>query len=267
MNHLVLSVGGARGSFQAGALSVLLGHYSFDHIYGGSVGALNGAFLSVGGDPIVIWNGILDRDVYKRNFSAANCGFPLLANRPMLNLDPLVKLMNDELLGKEVLTSITVEVVERNGILSRYTKTKGEKMDAGFLDKIYSSASIPFVFPTTFGFDSGLQNPIPLSAAIDNAEEGDFIAIVSCHPVKEYEREEPKSEIQKLAFTLDTMQSALVRASVNPFLKINELKDSGDWKQFRSLVISPDKPLPWGMLDFTYSSTLHGRFAALKAIK
>jgi len=266
MNHLVLSVGGARGSFQAGALSVLLGHYSFDHIYGASVGALNGAFVAVGGDPILIWNGILNQDVYKRKFSAINAGFSLLTNRPMLNLDPLKKLMNDELLNKEVLTSITVEVVGRTGLLSRHTKLKGETMDGDFLDKIYSSASIPFVFPTSFGFDSGLQNPIPLSAAIDNAEEGDFIAIVSCHPTEEYEHDEPLSEIQKLVFTLDVMQSALVRASIHPFLKINELQNSGDWKKFQSLVISPDKPLSWGMLDFTKSQIQPGIDQAKKSL-
>jgi hypothetical protein len=161
--------------------------------------------------------------------------------------------MNTYLLGKVVKVPITVEVTEKDGSLSRHTKRKGDRIDSAYIGKIYDSASIPFAFPTHGGFDSGLQNPVPLSAAIDNAHEGDFICIISCHPVKRYKIEEPTSEIDKLAFTLEVMQSALVRASVDPFLRLNQ--NEGPWKHFFSQVIAPEKPLPWGMLDFTNSKT------------
>lgn len=265
MNHLVLSVGGARGSFQAGAIAAL--PHKWDHIYGGSVGALNGAFLAVGGSPIEIWKNIKDKDVYRHKFGAARAGWSIALNKPMLDLDPLRDLMTVFLLGKLVTTPITVEVTGMDGSLNRYTKRKGERMDAEFIEHIYESAAIPFVFPSENGLDSGLQNPIPLSAAIDNASENDLICVISCHPIQRYAIRKPESEIDKLTFSLEVMQAALVRASIQPFLAINKLTDTGPWKRFQELVISPAQPLPWGMLDFSHSKTTPGLIAALNALK
>lgn len=265
MNHLVLSVGGARGSFQAGALAVL--PHKWDHIYGGSVGALNGALLAVGGRPMDIWAGIKDSDVYRNKFGAVRGGISIVLNRPMLDLEPLRDLMDFHLLNKVVQIPITVEVTKMDGWLTRHTKLRGEVIDPSFIDRVYESAAIPFVFPSDKGLDSGLQNPIPLSAAIDNASEGDLICVISCHPVEQYVSKKPEKEIDKLTFSLEVMQAALVRGSIRPFLAINRLEDTGPWKRFKDLTIAPTNPLPWGMLDFTNSNTLQGRFAALKAIK
>lgn len=49
MKALVLSGGGGKGSYQAGAIKYLLGERreNYDIITGTSVGALNGSFLSM----------------------------------------------------------------------------------------------------------------------------------------------------------------------------------------------------------------------------
>jgi predicted acylesterase/phospholipase RssA len=127
-------------------------------------------------------------------------------------------------------------------------------IDGDMLKAIEWSCAIPFAFPTRDYADGGLIKPIPLGAAIQGAQAGDRMVIVSCHPVKEYIASEPvKSEIDKLTRTLDIMQAALVRASINRFLEINALmKDLGvdEWhhqgktyRRFSAEIYAPLEPL------------------------
>lgn len=46
MKALILSGGGARGAYEAGAALALLQHERFDIICGTSIGAINGAFIA-----------------------------------------------------------------------------------------------------------------------------------------------------------------------------------------------------------------------------
>ena len=48
---LILSGGGSRGAFEAGALQVILKHITPDCIIATSIGAINGAFIAGGGSP------------------------------------------------------------------------------------------------------------------------------------------------------------------------------------------------------------------------
>lgn len=259
MIHYVLSVGGARGSVQAGALQYLdsLGMKG-QAFYGSSVGALNAAMMATGqlGRMIEVWEDVENERVYNRNPNIWNFALSLFG-RPVLDTSPLKELIRKELLGHKVLHPLTVEFTHLSGELITH-KIMGEigEQDVQF---IYDSCAIPFLFGLDDNkADGGLVNPIPLKAAIEAASPGDEIIIISCHPM-EAKFEVPETRIQELGAVLDIMQSSLVKASVSPFLMINRMLDSmgvdefEGLKRFKAKFIAPERVLEWGMLDFNES--------------
>lgn len=72
MRYLVLCGGGSRGAIEVGFVQALWdAGLQFDGIVGSSVGALNGAFLAVGGHPdqlAAVWRGLRFREVFRFNW-------------------------------------------------------------------------------------------------------------------------------------------------------------------------------------------------------
>jgi predicted acylesterase/phospholipase RssA len=257
LNHVVLSVGGARGAVQPWVIKAQA--IEGDAFYGSSVGALNAAMLATGqlDACLDLWNNISNKDVYSRKYNVFYAALALVRNRSILNLDPLRKLMDKHLLGRDLLFPLTVEYVSFDNSLTTYSMPAGAVIGAGDIEAIYRSSAIPFVFPTDNHADGGLIRPIPLKPAIEAATPDDNIIIISCHPVAQYSKDDGKiGELKKLSCSLDIMQSALVRAAVEPFhfinelMRANELKEFNGLKRFNSTVYAPKEPLPIGMLDF-----------------
>lgn len=267
---LCLSVGAARGSYQAGAVAELSarGVRPEGGAAGDSVGALNAAMVATGqADALVeLWSELEDRDVFRGRFGPVNAGWSALRNRPMLDLQPLAWLMNERLLGRELAMPLTVGTVHWSGERRAHRWPAGHRLRASDLQWIYTSCAIPLVFPTPWGADGGLVDPIPLRETMDMAREGDRILVISGHPVEPYAREdEPTGEVGKVVRAFEIMQAALVRKSVHGMLAINRLLESTGrayWVDLRTgrryvryapLVVAPSRPLPFGMLDFTRS--------------
>lgn len=108
---VVLSGGGAKGAFQAGALEVLHDEgYKFDIISGVSVGTLNGAMLATGqlSTLIKVWENLTPDQVLReqslfaiaRKFLSYKIGF---GNPPLskFNNAPLSLLMREYLKAKK----------------------------------------------------------------------------------------------------------------------------------------------------------------------
>lgn len=263
----VLSVGGARGSFQAGALWYLHNHgFEGGHYYGHSVGALNGVMCAMRAHNALYhtWETIEDNTVYRHRFSAARAAWAALRNRAMLDTDPLYNLIKDELADRSLFSTFTTGFVDLStGKLKRKTYTFGSDELQLALD-VYASAAIPFAFPLVNNeADGGLIEPIPLSPAIQDAGEDDIFVIISCHPLNGLDPAAGfKSPISTLPRTLDIMQHTLLKNSVEPFLLINRLAENGPltdpetgrtYRKFKCVTIAPDRPLPWGMVDFSAS--------------
>jgi NTE family protein len=280
MNHLVLSVGGARGSFQAGAIAALVRRgFTFDAVYGHSVGALNGAMVASGAIPelVHLWNGVRDKDVYRHKFGVARALWAAAQGKAMLDLDPLRTMIVDELCTRSLKVPFTTGKVSlETGVLSRSTHTPE---DWNGLDQaVYDSSAIPFVFPLDKRkADGGIIDPIPLSPAIEAAQEDDLIIIVSCHPLGNLPPDGPRKPIGELVRTFEVMQHALVQKSISPFLRLNRMLPEGGltdpktgrtYKRFRSMVIAPKERLSWGMVDFdsAYQGIDRGYIAATSAV-
>lgn len=187
MKSLVLSGGGAKGAYQWGALEELIlnRNQKFDHIYGTSVGALNAIGLGVLGIEGVsdIWNNInKTSDVFKFNWFSLG---PIFGNS-LYNHKPLRKILEKNILNKEVKISITVTKVNiETGQLVYHTKNKGELVDNEFINSVLASTSVPLVSDPIdeVWFDGGIREITPLKKSIiDGTDE---IIVILCNPFKQ----------------------------------------------------------------------------------
>jgi len=277
VNHVVLSVGASKGRIQPSALAYLRSiGIEGQAFYGNSVGALNAAMYAAGKgrECEYLWDHITNRQVFKGRTGPVAIALQAAKSKPVLDLSPLAQMMGHQLVGKRLVYSLTVQTVDYVEGLRTHHFPAGTMIGTDLLEAVYTSAAIPLMFPTPWGADGGIINPIPLDAAINRADVLDKIIVISAHPVKPFAYDEaPTKELAKVGRAFDMMQAALVRASLEPFISINDtLRRMGQnslfgWKRFNELIIAPDEPLPWGMLDFTVASKMGeiGRQLARKA--
>ncbi len=263
MSHVVLSVGGARGAYQAKVLRDLSQEgQPMTSFYGSSVGALNAAMMATGQVHALVrlWSAITNEMVYNRKVNALGVARALVSNKAILDLSPLRQLIYDHLIGYRLKYDLTVEYVDYSHKLITHKMAAGNRLMGDDLNKIYHSCAIPVIFPTEQYADGGLMQPVPLSPAIEDAKPGDTIIVISCHPFSFYPIAKPKNNIEKAETAFEIMQSALVRSSLQPFLTINAmLKEMrlDEWRQFKRFddaIYAPSEPLDWGMLDFDAAS-------------
>ncbi len=163
---LVLSGGGAKGAFEAGAIYHLVvhRHCDFKEISGVSVGALNGSFLaqaSSSSDPeqslrnlveqaeelVRVWESIKGpQDIFKKRFLGM-LRFGLFKIENLNDFTPLHNLINDKVSPKKLLVGRTVRV----GVVSfwdgRYREVVASKTseqdNQRFLDYVFAGSLIP----------------------------------------------------------------------------------------------------------------------------
>ena len=163
---LVLSGGGAKGAFEAGAIYHLVvhRHCDFKEISGVSVGALNGSFLAQAAsssDPeqslknlgdqadelAKVWESIRGpQDIFKKRFLGM-LRFGLFKIENLNNFTPLHNLINDKVSPKKLLVGRTVRV----GVVSfwdgRYREIVASKTsqqdNQRFLDYVFAGSLIP----------------------------------------------------------------------------------------------------------------------------
>ncbi len=175
---LVLSGGGVRGAFAAGAIQHLLVDrgFEFDIVIGTSTGALIAPLVATRdiADLLNLYENVDDRDI--------------LANRP----DLLAFLFSDALNGSEPLERLIERFIGENGRYQRLLSSPTElfvtvlNLQTGqveyanprqdskqvFLQKVLASASVPvFMPPVRIGrsqyVDGGVKENAPFSKAID----------------------------------------------------------------------------------------------------
>jgi hypothetical protein len=163
---LVLSGGGAKGAFEAGAIYHLVVHRHCDYreISGVSVGALNGSFLAQAAsssDPerslrnlmdqaeelVKVWNSIRGpQDIFRKRFLGM-LRFGLFRIENLNDFTPLNNLIHDKVSPNKLLTGRTVRV----GVVSfwdgRYREVAASKTseqdNQRFLDYVFASSLIP----------------------------------------------------------------------------------------------------------------------------
>lgn len=265
---LVLSGGGSKGAWQAGAAYALasMGR-RYDIITGISVGAINGAFLAMYGkaeeeegarELVNFWKKINTKSVYKRWFPFGmlhGLWKPSFYNSKALskmiykNLDP----MSMQLSGKK----LRVGAVSLNDGKYRLWSQNDEDIAAGVL----ASSSFPgFLSPIKIDghlwSDGGLRNITPLKSAIDlGADEVDILMTINPESFDNLKKNPNTLSILKR--TVDVMIDELVVGDIKQCLLINDIiSTSGRFlqphgkKYIHTNIIQPSSKIKIDSLSF-----------------
>ena len=277
---LILSGGGAKGAFQVGAEKYAreVKGYHWDIIAGVSVGAMNGAMLSMHryARLMEIWDHISDDQVYTGGFNLISLIKIALGAKSFYSNDPLQALMQREFEAGRIIDDLHVGAVSL--ITGEYVQFTRESLELA--KAILASASIPVVWsPVDVSaqrvamVDGGVRNISPVGDVLDL--EPDEIVIINCGP--EIPPVTPGADANVLSIglrALDIMQNEIFVNDMKTFLRINALVQEAEQqgcflhnpkngkllKYYPCQVIEPDKELG-DTLDFSQVSVQ----AALRA--
>lgn len=270
---LVLSGGGAKGAFQAGALQALDDrNVAYQCVAGVSVGALNGVMAASNQiDRMVnIWETVDQDDVYNKR-SLPLIALQYLAHKigiwsppkSIYSNEPLYKLLKKELGNVELQIPLTI---------GRVNLESGNYINAiqpgstNFVQQVLASTAIPIVWePVVIGgknyVDGGIRNTTPLKDAIRN--NPDRIIVITNGPLDVFEQKEDLDDIVDIAErSLDIMLDEIFKEDIKRCIQINKLvQQAGEkgltlqsssgrmLKNFELTIISPPEPLG-SPLDF-----------------
>lgn len=274
MRALVLSGGGAKGSFQLGALNYLYDKgIAFDYIYGVSVGALNGYMIAA--DRIVdlnhIWHSMSNDSVYTGGLNVPTLIKLVFGKRHIYNNAPLRKIIEKYVSPAELKKDFYAGIVNFNtGEYFDVCVNKLNKRKA--IEVILASTVMPIIWePLKIQgvkgefVDGGLRDITPLRGALTH--EVDEVIIIKNNPATKNRSWVVTENILKvIQNTFSIVNDETMNNDVDGLLRINELvkqaqsqgyqllKRSGKpYKHYNCIIIEPDSNLH-DTLDFSQES-------------
>ncbi len=269
---LVLSGGGAKGAFQAGAERYAreVKGYRWDIIAGVSVGALNGAMLAMEkyARLMEIWNTISDEQVYTGGFNLLSVIRLLFGAKSFYSNQPLQRLLRQEFEPERIHADLRVGAVSL--VSGEYVEFRAH--DPNLEKAILASTVMPIIWePVDISdehrsmVDGGVRNISPIGDVLD--ADPSEIVIINCNPEQFTGLSEAPRDIAKIGLrTLDILLDELFASDVREFLRINHLVKQAQaqgvtlyhpsgrpYKYYECKVISPLEPLG-DTLDFSQSS-------------
>lgn len=250
MKALILSGGSVRGAFQAGATAEVLQTFSPDFIYGVSVGALNGAFLTDraarpefrDGDTILwsaigtalkgFWtNNIREPQdlVVERSWLSVGLSELLYKNfNGLTNTKPLIELLK-RTLTIENLRASPVKLKVGYTDIGAGTYHDGEPSDPNFIGYMLASAHMPIIMPLVkvgeqLLTDGGVLNVSPVESALRDRTSRNITEIVCVTCQAETLRTEVFHEGSLLAMverTIDAMNREVVNNDLRLLGEVN----------------------------------------------
>lgn len=226
---LILSGGGAKGAFQAAAEKYAreVKGYHWDIIAGVSVGALNGAMLSMQKFDRLwqIWNTISDDQVLTGGFNLWSVIKLFFGAKSFYGNKPLHRLLKQELEIEKFVTDLRVGSVSLvTGEYVEFTKDSPH-----FAEVILASTVMPVIWtPVDISpeyrsmVDGGVRNISPIGDVLDS--DPDEIVIINCgaeaiDPLAGA----PKNVTEIGSRTLDIMLNELFVSDMNEFVRTNLL--------------------------------------------
>lgn len=269
----VLSGGGAKGAFQAGALQILREQgYRFDIVSGVSVGTLNGAMLATDqlSTLIEIWENLSPDQVLKEQslFSIARkyLTYKIGIGKPPLSKfsnAPLQQLLRKYLLNKKVTIPFHFGFVKlKTGeyIQAVVRHDNDHRIDDPDLNRILASTAIPVIFNPVIQEDSiwvdgGLRNISPIKEVLPF--NPDRVVIIPTQPLEEAPEAADVRDIIQIAFQAITiMLDEIFEEDIDRFLSINRLVEQAEregltlkksngssYKHIDPIIIAPHESL------------------------
>ena len=265
MRALVLSGGGSRGAFQAGAIIHLLRDLqtSYDAFCGVSVGALNAAYLAqwpTGGEVEAadglarLWHSISTASVRRSRWPFGVIGG--LWSSSFYSSKPLAELVGRHLNGHDIATSgkrLRVGAVNmRTGGYGLFNEHDPEVELAVLASSAFPAMLEPVMISGEPWSDGGLRDVTPLKAAIKLG--ADQIDVVMCQP----RTLAPKEMVGRNAVgfaqrSIDVLMAEVVENDLQICRWINRSIAAGFPTQKRQVqvrVLRPEDGFPFGPLDF-----------------
>lgn len=263
---LVLSGGGSKGAYQAGALKHIVGNCEtkYDILCGVSVGAINSAMLGmfkIGEEKEAsnymesIWLDVRTNKIYKRW-----CPFGRLHAlwKPSLyNSKPLQEWIRSVLNVKKIQESdkeIRVGAVSlTTGEYKLFSEKYPDFAGAIIASSSFPGALLPIELDGELWSDGGVKEITPLQAAIDlGAEE---IDVIMCSPaINPASFNKDPNAIDVLKRTVDLMSDEIIENDISKALMYNKLCECGKGsgkKVLKINVIRPEFILTDDSLDFS----------------
>jgi NTE family protein len=263
MKALVLSGGGVKGAYQAGALKYILSQgTNYDIFTGCSVGAINAAFLAqfeegdepdAGNGLYQLWQHIGAKSIYTPWAYGTLGLLPALWKGSLYSSDPLRKLLTKTVKpaclktsGKRLVVTAVSETTEETGVW--------HESDADILDGVMASAAFPGVLPAVAArgdmwMDGGVRENTPLANAI-HAGATD-IDIICCSPLVP---NTPRADlVSRVAHTMEKLLNEAERADIDAAARNNLLVSRGltpDKRIVRLRVLRPEIHVASNSFDF-----------------
>lgn len=264
MRALVLSGGGSKGSYQAGALKYILGEkgVTYDALCGVSVGAINVAFLAMykpgqelesSNKLAQMWSQLDNSKIYKRWFPFGR--WHAIWKKSFFDSSPLHNLLKSEIDLEKIRESgkqVNVGTVS----LSSGKYTIFDQTSDHFIDAVIASASFPgMLTPVNFlgqlWTDGGVKEISPIKKAVELG--ADIIDVIITNPAvrtKKFIENPTTVDILKRSIDLSTdkiMANDIEKVEMYNLLAQNMLTH----KKFVKLnIIRPENNLIEDLLDF-----------------
>jgi NTE family protein len=284
---LVLSGGGAKGAFQAGAerYARQVKGYDWDIIAGVSVGALNGGMLAMQKYQELwdLWSTISNDQVYTGRMTLWYAALRvILGRRAVLGNRPLQELIEREFDPGLVKTDLRIGAVSL--VTGQYVQFRPG--DPNFTDAVLASTAMPIfwapveVEPHGQMVDGGVRNITPLGDVLD--DDPDEVIIIKSSPQDPETLEEPPSNIFDIGVrSLEIAVNEIFVSDVREFLRINHNvkeaeahgvtlhdEDGKPYKYFDYKLIQPNAPLG-DSIDFsqeTVQASMRAGWATAEAV-
>lgn len=269
---LILSGGGAKGAFQAAAEKYAreVKGYHWDIIAGVSVGALNGAMLSMEKYDRLwqIWNTISNDKVYTGGFNLWSAIKLLFGAKSFYGNAPLYNLLKQEMEPDKIKAVLRIGSVSLvSGEYVQFNKNSPHLTEAVLASTVMPVIWTPVdVSPDYLSMvDGGVRNISPIGDVLDlNPDE---IVIINCGAEAiDSLKGEPKDIVQIGLRTLDVLLNELFVSDMQEFQLVNQLvqqaaaqgvtlkNSKGEpLKYFDCKIVEPVAPLG-DTLDFSQSA-------------
>lgn len=265
MRVLVLSGGGSKGSYQAGAINYMLGELkiAYDAFCGVSVGAINSAFLgmfSTGQEVEAahqmaqMWSSLDNSKIYKRWFPFGK--WHAIWKKSFFDSAPLRDLVRGAINLDKIRSSgkhVSVGCVS----LSSGKYTIFDQTSDHFVDAVIASASFPgMLSPVSFmgqlWADGGVKEISPIKKAVELG--ADIVDIIVTSPQTRVRRfiENPTT-IDILKRSIDLSADKILANDIEKVEMYNKLASVGITykKNVQLNIIRPDYNLIEDLLDFS----------------
>lgn len=264
MRALVLSGGGSKGSYQAGALKYILGEKQvvYDALCGVSVGAINVAYLAMykAGQEIEsafqlshLWSQLDNSKIYKRWWPFGM--WHAIWKKSFFDSSPLHNLLK---------TGINLDVIRKCGkqvnvgtvSLSSGKYTIFDQTSDHFVDAVIASASFPgMLSPVSFlgqlWTDGGVKEISPIKKAVELG--ADIIDVIITNPaVRTKKFIENPTTVDILKRSLDLSTDKIMANDIEKVEMYNKLAENmlTEKKYVQLNIIRPENNLIEDLLDF-----------------